>query len=501
MYDEVRLALHAIWTRRWLALGVAWGVCVAGWLVVSQIPSRYDSRARVFVQMNAVLPDPNGGNPNAGQQRSMDQVRQTLISAANLEKVVRGTDLSKTVATDADVAARAAGLMTQIKLVAQADNLFEITTSSTSPKLAQQITAKLIDIFAEDNLADDRRSTSQSLTFLDKQLADRQKQLADAEAKRADFQNRYLGSLPGSGSVADRIGAARSQMAQVDGDLAAANSSLAAVQGQMAGTPRSMPGVGGGAAGPARARLAAIQGQLADARARGYTEQHPDVIALRSQLASATAAARGEPLSGGSEGSTNPLYLSLQSMAAERGAQVAALRIRKNQIQSDLDQLNAKLADDPEVAAEQGQIDRDYQVLKTAYDQLLTQREQIALRGEAQSATDAVKFNIIEPPTLPSAPAAPNRLLLLSGVLIAGLAAGIGAAFAMGQLRQTFAVAGRLERASGLPVIGSIGEVVTRAQSNLRARQFKLFLGGAAALAGAYVLLIGVEMLQRGMAA
>jgi polysaccharide chain length determinant protein (PEP-CTERM system associated) len=500
LYDELRLALHSVWTRRWVALAVAWGVCVLGWLVVSQIPSRYESRARVFVQMTAVLPAADGSSGTAVQQRSVDQVRQTLVSAVNLEKVVRGTDLAQTVATDRDVTERAAGLMQAIKIVAQQDNLFEITTTAASPTLARQITTKLIDIFAEQNLADDRTSTSQSLAFLDKQLAERQKQLADAEAKRADFQNRYLGSLPGTGSVADRIGAARAQMSQVDTELAAATSALAAVQGQMAGTARGAPGMGG-TAGPARARLAAVQGQLADARARGYTEQHPDVVALKAQLAAATAAARGEPLSGGGEGGANPLFLSLQSMATDRQAQVAALRIRKSQLQSDLDQLNAKLSEDPEVAAEQGQIDRSYQVLKAQYDQLLTQREQIALRGEAQVQTDAVKFNTIDPPTLPKAPTAPNRLLLLAGVLIAGLAAGVGAAFALGQLRQTFATAPKLERASGLPVIGAIGEVVTRAQADARARQLKLFLGGSAALVGAFVLLVGVEMLQRGMAA
>jgi polysaccharide chain length determinant protein (PEP-CTERM system associated) len=502
-YDEARLALHAVWTRRWMALAVAWVVCLLGWLVVSQMPSRYESRARVFVQMQSILPDQPG--QGAQEQKSVDQIRQTLISAVNLEKVVRGTELAQTVANDRDVADRAAGLAQSIKLVATQDNLFEITTTAASPKLARAITQKLIDIFAEQNLADDRNASSQSLQFLDKQLAERQKQLSEAEAKRADFQNNYLGSLPGTGSVADRIGAARSQLAQVDGDLAAASSSLAAVQGQMAGTPRVMAGAGGvsGAAGPARARLATIQGQLADGRARGYTEAHPDIVALKQQLAAATAAARGEPLSGGSAAgeNANPLYLSLQSMAAERGAAVAALRIRRAQLQGDLDQLNAKLTEDPAVAAEQGRIDRDYQVLKAQYDQLLTQREQVALRGEAQTQTNLVKFNTIDPPTLPKTPSAPNRLLLLSGVLIAGLGAGVSAGFAMGQLRPTFSTAPKLERVSGLSVIGSIGEVVTRAQSDLRARQLKLFGGGVAALAAAYVLLLGVEILQRGMAA
>ncbi|WP_375420896.1 XrtA system polysaccharide chain length determinant [uncultured Sphingomonas sp.] len=502
LYDEARLALHAVWTRRWLALAVAWGVCVLGWLVVSQMPSRYESHARVFVQLGSILPD-SVGQPATPPTVDVDTIRQTLTSAVNLEKVVRGSDLAGTVSSDRDVADRVAGLAQNIKIVSQQDNLFEITTTAASPGLARSITRTLIDIFVADNIAGDRTQTSTSLGFLDKQLDGLQKQLQDAETKRADFQNRYLGSLPGTGSVSDRIGAARNQLAQVEGDLAAAQSSLAVVQGQMGGTPQSVPGLGGGAgAGPARARLTAIQGQLADARARGYTDNHPDVIALKSQLAAAQVAARGEPLVGGAAGgSVNPLYLSLQSMSAEKQSAVAALRMRRAQLQGDLDQLNEKLAADPEAAAEQGGIDRTYQVLKTQYDQLLTQRQQIALRGDAQTQGDDLRFKVIDPPTAPRAPSAPNRMLLLTGVLIVGLAAGIGAAFAMGQLRATFTTATKLERATGMPVIGSIGEVVTRAQADHRTRRLKHFAGGAGALLAAYVLLLAVEIVQRGMAA
>lgn len=500
LYDEARLALHAIWTRRWLALAVAWGVCVLGWFVVSQIPSRYESRARVFVQMQSILPASMDA-PAQNQQKDVDTIRQTLVSAVNLEKVVRGTDLAQTVSSDRDVADRVAGLAQAIKVESQQDNLFQITTTASSPKLAQQITQKLIDIFVETNLGRDRSQTTQSLEFLDTQLAQLQKKLSDADAKRSDFETRYLGSLPGTGSVGDRIGAARSQMAQVDGDLATAQSSLSTLQMQMASTPKTVAGVGGMAAGPARAALAAIQGQLADARARGYTDQHPDVIALKRQLQVAQAAARNEPAGAGPAGTPNPVYQSLQSMLADKQSAVAGLRMRKAQLQGDLDQLTAKLSQDPAVAAEQGQIGRDYQVLKDQYDQLLTQRQQVALRGQAATQTDNVKFSVIDPPTLPRAPTAPNRMLLLTGVLIAGLGAGIGAAFAMGQLRATFATAPRLEKATGMPVIGAIGEVVTRVQAEQRAKRLKLFAGGAAGLVAAWVLLLGVEVLQRGLAA
>lgn len=498
LYEELQLAIHGIWQRRWLALAVAWALCVAGWFVVAQIPNSYTSRARVNVELNSLLPD-KVGISTSDQQKAVDRVRQTLTSAVNLAKVVRSTDLASTVATDRDVSDRVAGLQQAIKITAQQDNLFEITATAASPRLAQQIVQKLIDIFVEENLNGDRTETSQTLKFLDAQLAQRQKALQDSEAKRADFQNRYLGSLPGTGSLNDRISAARSQMSQVDSDLAAAQSSLSVITSQMSGTAVT---VGGGAVayGPAHARVNAIQGQLAEARAKGWTDAHPDVVALKSQLSAAQAAARGEPLSAAS-GTANPMLMSLRSLAADKQAQVAALSARKSQLQRDLDQLNDKLTNDPDAAAQQAQLERDYQVMKDQYDKLLSDREDIRLRGQVQSQTDTIKFTVTDPPTAPRQPTAPNRPLILTGVLIAGIGAGIGAAFAIGQLRVSFPTAGRLERVTGMPVIGSIGEVVTEAQTALRRRQLMFFGGGAAALGVAYLALIGVEFIQRGMAA
>ncbi|HVJ03377.1 MAG TPA: XrtA system polysaccharide chain length determinant [Sphingomonas sp.] len=495
LWEEFRAALHAVWIRRWIALAVAWALCLVGWFMVSQIPNQYESRARIFVQLRQILP--TDGVATAQQQKDIDRVRQTLTSAVNLEKVVRGTDIARTVSSDRDVADRIAGLQKAIKLTAQQDNLFEISVTAPSGKLARQIAQKLIDIFVEQNLADNRDQTSQSLGFLDQQLDERQKQLQEAEAKRADFQARFLGSLPGTGSLNDRIGAARTQLQQVQSDLAAAQSSLNAVNAQMAGA-----GAGGGTAvaGPARARLAAIQGQIAEARARGWTDSHPDMIALRNQLAAAQAAAKGEPLGTGGAGG-NPLLLSLKSMQADKSAQVAALVERRNQLGDDLAQLQSKLADEPGVAAEQGQIEREYQVLKDQYDKLLADRERVKITSQAQNVSDSAKFNLVDPPTLPRAPTSPNRPLLLVGVLIAGLGAGVGAAFALAKLTTTFSTASRLEKASGMPVIGSIGEVLTVAQLATRRRDLRLFAGGAGALGLAFVGMLGLEMIQRGMGA
>ncbi|MGN5374177.1 Wzz/FepE/Etk N-terminal domain-containing protein [Sphingomonas hankookensis] len=295
LYDELKLILHAIWQRRWIALAIAWVVCLAGWLAVSQIPNSYQSTARVMVQMRQVLPGAEAAVAQNDQAKNIDRIRQTLTSAVNLEKVVRGTSLNETVASDRDVADRVASLQNAIKLTAQQDNLFEISATSGNPRVAREIVTKMIDIFVEDNLASDRDATVQSLRFLDQQLAQRQKQLADAEARRQAFQAQYMAMLPGTGSLDDRMSNARGELAQIDGDLAAAQTSLNAANAQMAGTAATLPGAAGTAmVGPARARLNAIEGQIAEGRSRGWTDAHPDMVALNRQLASARAAARGE---------------------------------------------------------------------------------------------------------------------------------------------------------------------------------------------------------------
>lgn len=508
LFDEIRIAIHAIWNKRWIALLVAWGVCLAGWLVVSQIPNKYESHARVSVAMQSVLPDAVG--ITAGdQQKGVDQVRQTLVSAVNLEKVVKGTDLANTVQNDRDVADRVSALQGGIKITADQDNMILLSATMASPalsdainaKVSRQVVQKLIDLFVEQNMAGGKDENAQTLKFLDTQLAARQQQLQDADQKRADFQAKFLGSLPGSGSMDDRIAATRTAMQQVDSDLSAAQSSLSVINGQMASTPATIAGTGGGAMGPARARVAALNGQLGDMRGRGFTDNHPDMVAVRAQLAQAQAAASREPLSAGSGGASNPLYMGLRSSQAEKQAAVAGLVQRKAQLQGDLTTLQNRLTSNPEAASEQGDIERDYQVLKDSYSKLLSDREAIRLRGQVQSQTNSIKFTVVDPPTAPNKPTSPNRPLLLTGVLIGGLAAGVGVAFVLGQLKTTYATSARLEKASGMPVIGSIGEVVTRAQLADRKRKLKLFAGGVAALGVAYVGLIGVEFLQRGMIA
>jgi polysaccharide biosynthesis transport protein len=507
IYDEALVVLHGIWRRRWLALGVAWGVGLLGWLVVSLFPNTYKSEARIYVQAASLLPDKVG--MSAGEQKAnIETVRQLLTSIDNLQKVVRSTNLANHVSSDAEIIAKAGVLQKAITIVAEQDNLFKISavvaegnmSDAQNAKLSKAVVQKLVDLFVDGNLRDGRTETGTSLKFLDAQIEQRGQQLAQVEARRATFESKYLSALPGGGSIAERVALARSELSRVSSDYAAAASGLAAVNGQLAGIPATTS-TPGSVINSVDGRVAQIQGQIADGQARGWTDNHPDMIALRGQLARAQVTGGGGARMTPGTSSQNPMYVTLRSMQAEKQATAGALAARKAQLEGEINRILSLQASDPEFSAAQNGLDRDYQALKTQYDKLLANREDLRLRGQVQAQTSPVKFNVIDPPSAPSVPSSPNRPLLLTLVLLAALGAGVGAAFGYGQLQTTYPTATRLERASGLPVIGTITEVITPSERIVRRKRQKQFAGGTAALVGVWALLMVVEFVQRSMVA
>lgn len=508
LYDEIRIAVHSVWNRRWLALGIAWGLCLLGWLVVALIPNTYESQARVFVQMQSILS--NKVNIDSRERKkNIERVQETLVSSVNLEKVIRGTDLNLSISSDRELANKVETLRKNIEIKTEKDNLFEITAKSSASnfsdaenaRLSREIVQKMIDIFVEENLSGDRGETAETIKFLNSQLTKREKELQEAEQKRAQFEAENMGMLPGIGSVSQRVEAARAELRTIDSQLIQSQSSLAALNGQLAGTPPTISAPVFGGSGAGAPPLAQAQGQLAAARAAGKTDAHPDVIAIKRQIATIRSSSGGAK--GGSRSFTtpNPAYSSLQSMRAEKQASVAALQARKSALQADMAQLSSQQALEPGVQAEYDRINRDYDVLKAQYDKILADREQIKLRDQVESETDSVKFRVIDPPSSPRAPAAPNRPLLLAMVLFAGLGGGVGGAFALGQLQTSYPTANKLEKASGLPVIGSVSQVLTSVQREARKKKMRIFYSGTGALFGVFALLMVVEFIQRGMVA
>src|SRR5262249_738689 len=135
-------------------------------------------------------------------------------------------------------------------------------------------------------------------------------------------------------------------------------------------------------------------------------------------------------------------------------------------------------------------LDRDYSILKRNYEGLVTRREATQIANAADTKTEKIQFRIVDPPQVPIVPAAPNRPLLVSVVLLFGIARGIAVPLALMQLDRSFAAIGQL-RNLGIPILGS----VSRLSLGMARRRAAIQMAGVTASAFVLVAVYGTLLL------
>lgn len=428
------------WQHRWKAVAVVWMVALLGWSVVHMLPDRYTSTARIYADADAVLGMLLRGialdNSPAGQ---VEVLQRTLVSRPNLERLVDRTALAQRVAAGADREKVVQTLARDLRFGSQSRNLFTVEYVDSNPDVAHDVVQYVVDLFLELASGTDRRQMENARTFLLQQLAVYERQLRGAEQRRATFTASYQDLLAMNGSVS-RLDAVRTRIETMRGELLDVKSRRKLLQEQMAAAP----------AASAASSTAEAEQRLIVLRQR-YTDQHPEVAAARATLeaarsvgaASRTGAARNDPIRE---------QLSVRIVDAD--AQIASLERQLSDLEGQKVRLEEMAGNAPEVQAQFANLDRDYNIIRRNYEELLARREAVNIAEAARTGTDRVTLEVVDPPTVPSTPSGPKRLLLASGVLLLAFGAGGALLFLKVQLDTSFYTLREL-RAVGLTVLGA----------------------------------------------
>ena len=518
--DQLRVLLRrylaAAWRYRWATVACAWAVCGLGWVGSTFIPNQYEASARLYVDADAVLTPLLRGLAVDNQVTSqLDVLQRTLLSRPNLEKLVSNTDLDLLIASPSDLEALVLQLGSQIRIIPQTKNLFTISYRNPSPKLSFDVVQTILTTFIESKTGNNRSEMQNAMLFIEQQLAQYERQLRDAEKRRAEFRIKYLDLLPGEGSGASGLDATQGQVRNLQGALADELSRRELLKGELAAIPPLLvtetdqqPGPGGlslsaaAAAAAAAARNTPERAKLQEALAAldqirlQYTDNHPDVIALRKRIdllrrdvASAEAGvaqavptdpADSASLAQGnirSRSQPNPVYEKIKVSLVESESRATALQRQLSDTIKERDRLLDIARGVPGLQAEFTNLNRDYDVLRRSFEELLSRREAMRIATAAEADADKIKIQIVDPPQVPQNPVAPKRLLMVTGILAAGLGIGLALAILLAQFDQSFHTVDEL-RDLGLPVAGSISLIVvsSRRSQLLAALSFSIAL-------------------------
>lgn len=502
LFEQSLSYLRGIWRKRWYALILAWLICLIGWAVVLRLPDQYEVKAQAFVDTQTILrPLLQGLTVEINPDTQISLMIKTLLTRPNLEQIANIAGLDRQYQGSEESKDQALNkLQNDISLtnVGQSkDNLYTIAYTGRDPNVAKRVVDATLSVFEKNLSGGNQEDTQAAERFLEGQIAEYEGRLSAAEERLKDFKLKNVGMMPSEGQNYN------GRLQQTSADLSAGRLELSqaenrrnSLQQQMAeALQQQLRGDGEVVALPIDQRIQTLEQNLDELLIK-FTDRHPDVNILRQTIAdlkrqreqerSRYAASLAE--SGGNASraqNVNTVYQQLKVRLAEEEANVASLRVRVEEYEKRLRQLQQQVNTLPQIEAELTALNRDYDINRKKYDELLSRRESMKLSQEAERSRQELRFKITDPPRVPLEPTGPKRLLLMTLVLVAGLGAGMGLAFLMSQLWPIFDTRRSLQQISDIPVFGSVSAIFPSAVIKRERRLTAVY----ASLAGMLVLI------------
>jgi len=468
----LRYDVRRMWDRRWIVASIAWGLAIlfAGALLI--VRDRYEASARVYVDTQTVLKPLMAGlafQPDIDQQVRM--LARTLISRPNVELLYKNPKIGLTPPPAAKYDLAVEKLKDAIKVTPSGTgNLYAITYRDNDPGRAQRLVEALVAIFVESSAETKRRGSIEASQFIEEQIKDYEAKLMQAENRLKDFklQNFGVTGVANNQDHFSRLASLSDEVAKIKLQLASAEQSRDALKRELAAEdpqlpPESMPSTAKSAPSEIEQRLQAQYRSL-DELLRRYTEDHPDVISARRMIASMEKQIKEEsdPKSGAGRSrargsaATNPVYQRLRVALAEAEANIASLRSQLAVQQGRLEQVRALANRMPQVEADLSQLNRDYDIVRKNYEQLVARREAASLGVKIDESSQLADFRIVEPPRVAPAPVFPSRKVLGVLSMFAALAISGAIVFGLGRLKPTVDSLTIVHQLSSRPVLGSV---------------------------------------------
>lgn len=464
--DEIIILLRRIvigaWRRRWLALAIAWTICLAGWIFIATLPSRYESSAQLYVAADPVLqPLLNGIAINGTSDAEFALLRQTLLSRPNLTTLINKTGLDLTVKGPAAQDTLIKSLASRIRIDPQTNNLFTISFVSRSPERAFKVVQTLVDIYIERASVHNQSDMNNARTFLDSQISYFKKQLQHVEQTRADFLAKYLLLLPGANGVS-QLGAERALVSSLRGRLQDMKAERGLMEKELDKTPPMLTAAQAGAA-VVNPQLVAAEERLAELEQR-FTNAYPGVIDQKKII----AMLKRQSVGGGQTVVTgrsvaNPTYEQLKVRLINTKSTIFSLKRQLTSALAERAKLTALARSQPGLQAQYTNLDRNYGILLQKYNDLLSRREAMRIGAAANIDANEIQLQVVNPPQYPQTPMAQHRNILFLAVLVLGVAAGAACAVLLAEIEGCFYSIGDL-RAIGLPVLGGISQLHAASQ-------------------------------------
>jgi polysaccharide chain length determinant protein (PEP-CTERM system associated) len=497
---DIRSILAAGRRRLGIGSAVALWTAAAATAVTLALPNLY--RASVMVRVEpASNPLEISGYVNPAEEAArvstrLDKIQQTVLSQPSLQRLVTDLDLWPELRNHGMIEVAADRLASAVAVEQDqpagssiAPRSLSISYDASDPGSAARVANALAVAWIQANNELQRQSMTPSTAFLKAQL--------DSVKNRLTAQNQRIGSFnrQHSGELPQQEQANLAVLGRLNGQLQANLTNQQQLRQQQL---QLQTALASGTAGPdpahsPAAQLADLQQQLRQLQTR-FTDQYPDVIRLKQEIATLQATM---PAHTGVQDTSAPANVDGSTldfggdrhMLTQINGQLKDLQQKEASLRSEISEYEARLQQAPERGQQLAQLSRDYTTTTDLYDSLLKQYEQAQLSSLRQAHDVSETLEVAAPAQPPAEPVAPNRQLMLAAGVVLGIVLGIVAMFIAERVDSSFHSVDDLKAFTAVPIMATIPRIMTR--RDVWRRRGRVFLQAVGVLA-VLVLVAGV---------
>lgn len=484
-----------------LAAMIAGAVILVTFWVTMALPNLYTSSAMILVEPQSV----DEGLVNSGVRQSdlnerLGLMTAEILSRARLSTIITEMGLYEEEHKDmlrSEVVELMRSYINVVPVLSELDegqrrrdlkfNTFRIVFRHEDRQTAAAVAQRVANDFINANIETRTEITAKSLSFMQDEIGSLTEQLARVEKQISAVKEEFAGRLPEDFEANQRmLQFAMGDLRDAQRIHAAARSDASYWKNQaLTASTMTAPG---DVASPSH-RLNSLELELGSLLARGYTNRHPDVLRVESEISllrdqlSRSGSSDDTPRSIGEQNARS------EQQRAELRAEAAAEDIER--LRETIADLEARLAATPAVAERLDGLNRQYDHLYRSYQDFSNRLQQASVQADLERRQLGERFRILEPAEPAPEPSSPNRILLLALGTILGLAVGAGVGLVAELSDSSVHTSSELQQALGIPVLVSVPTIMLESDRVARSRRVLKEVAAAVAIA-AFVLVGGV---------
>jgi polysaccharide biosynthesis transport protein len=425
------------------ALIAAFAVLLAMTCFVFLLPAVYESRATLLIEEMDIPVELTGdlGTQQYVEQR-LQRTRQRVLTDENVKNLIKRLEVYDMSGDESDsqtavdvfhehvfITPQVTGVIDPRTMrAAELTYAFDVGFWHSIPETATNVANELADLFVESSAAQAKEDALRTIEFAKTESERLAGELRVREARLTEFREKNPGGLPEDRvRNQDRALALERELATIDAELREARGRRDLLSAQLAATPRDNPVIdeNGQVVVGGADRLTQAQQELVAALAK-YSENHPDVRRLRREIATLKVEVGGQPTSP----PTNPAYAQLETQVGAANIESRELGARRHTVSQQLAALEGEITLSPRLEERYRELVRDYEVMKTQYEQMRARQATAELQAKAASgAAVAESYVLVNPARVPDSPIEPDRLALMFLSVVLAIAAGLGTAY------------------------------------------------------------------------